>query len=173
MARFLHHIDSLTFRKYSRWLLAFSWLLGLGAGGLCFRYAGDSAVSVMLLAPEAQLSIVSLFLCTLLPFLFSAFAVYLRRPRLLILICFCRAFLYAYVLCALFSAFPASGWLLRWLLLFTDSCAAALLFGFCLHHISGYYGFSATGFGLCTVCIGLAAGLDYAVISPFLRQLLS
>lgn len=166
-------IDSFTLRKYGRLFLAFSWVLGLGFGGLVFRSGGETAVSLMRLALYEQVSIVSLFFSALLPFLFSAFAVYLHCPWLLMVICFFRAFLYSYFLCSLFAAFGSAGWLLRWLLLFTDSCTAALLYGYAQGHITGNSEFSTGRFGFFTVCVGFLTGVDYKIILPMLGQLLS
>ncbi len=82
MARFLHSVDSFTLRKFPKMFLALSWLLGLGLGGLVFRYAGEPMLSLMPLAVNSQLSIVSLFLSTSLPFLLCAFSAHLRQPLL-------------------------------------------------------------------------------------------
>ena len=169
----MRNFDSFTLRKSGRWFLAFSWVLGLGFGGLVFRSCGETAVSLMRLALYEQVSIVGLLLSSLLPFLFSAFAVYLHCPGLLLVICFFRAFLYSYFLCSLFGAFGPSGWLLRWLFLFTDSCAAALLYGYAQGHITGYSGFSPGRFALFSLCVGLLTGVDYKIILPILGQLLS
>ena len=172
MARFLHLIDSLTIRKADHILLAFSWLLGLGAGGFVSRNAGDHIVSLMRLAPMCQMSIVGLFFNILLPFLLSAFAVYVGLPKLMLIICFGKAFTYAFVVCGIFACYDGSGWLIRWLLLFSDSCSLVLLYGYALRHISGACRFSLSSFAVLVVGIGLLTGVDYTMISPFLRRLL-
>ena len=166
-------IRSFAFRKWSRWLLAFCWIVGLGLGVLTFRHTGEYTVATMYLRKWDQVSIISLFSCALLPFLFSAFAVYLHRPGLLLIICLVRAFLYGYVLLSVCSAFSGAGWLLRWLLLFTDSCTAALFFGYSWRHIHDTFGYFAAGFGFCTAAVAMIVGVDYKFILPFLRQLLS
>ncbi len=173
MARFFHSFHFFTIRRNPHWFLAFSWLLGLGAGGLVFRFSGEHISSLMLLAATGQLSIVSLFLGTSLSFLFSAFAVYLAKPRFLFAVSFFRAFLYGYVICGLFGAFKSCGWLIRWLLLFTDTFACVLLYAYISRHISGLRGFSFRSLCFCELCIGLLVSLDYYCVSPFLRQILS
>ena len=172
MARFLHSFDSLTIRKADHILLAFSWLLGLGAGGLVFRDTGDSIASLMRLAAVSQMSIVGLFFNILLPFLLSAFAVYIGLPKLLLIVCFGKAFTYAFVACGIFACYDGSGWLIRWLLLFSDSCSLVLLYGYAMRHISGAGRFSLSSFLVLMVGIGLLTGVDYTMISPFLRRLL-
>ena len=173
MARFLHPFDFFTFRKKPLWLLAFSWLLGLGAGGVIFRYSGEHILSLMPLAALGQLSIVSLFLRTSLPFLLTAFAVSVSWLPVLPVIGFFRALLYGYVLCGVFGAFGAYGWLIRWLLLFTDTFGCVLLYWYMSRYASGIRGFSLQGFGCCEMLLGLLISFDFYVVSPFLRQILS
>lgn len=173
MARFLHSIHSFAVRRKQRVFLAFSWFLGLGAGGVIFRLSGEHISSLMPLAAASQLSIVSLFLWISLPFLLTAYAVYVSKPCILPVICFFRAFLYGYMLCGVFYAFGDSGWLIRWLLLFTDTCSCTLLYGFAAWHVSGLRGFSFRRLCICECLIGLLIFLDFSFVSPFLRQLLS
>ena len=172
MARFLHHIDSFSFRKNAKLFLAFSWILGLGGGGLAFRYAGDVLISLMPLAVNSQLSIVGQFLSISLPFLLSAFAVFVSCPGILIPLSFCKAFAYSYLVCGVFASFGSGGWLIRWLLLFTDSVSAALLYGYAMRHISGCRNFSPVGLFGCISVVAILAGVDFAYISPLLQRLL-
>jgi hypothetical protein len=172
MARFLHSIHSFTFRKKSHCFLALSWTFGLGFGGLVFRYVGSHLAPWMPLAASCQPSIPGLLFSTLIPFLLSAFAVYLSVPKLLFGICFCKAFLLGYVCCGVFAAFGSAGWLVRWLFLFTDLWGAALLYHYCGRHISGVRTFSP---GVLTVygCLLLVVALtDYGCIVPLLQRCL-
>lgn len=173
LARFLYLIESFTFRRHPRGFLAFSWLLGLGAGGLVFRYAGEPIVSLMPLAAAGQLSIVSLFLRTSLPFLLCAILVHMDKPGLLLPVCFCRAFFYAYVLCGVFAAYDGAGWLVRWLLLFSGTFGSVLLYAFAQRHVTGLRSVSLGELFLWEICLAVLAAADYFYVSPFLRQLLS
>lgn len=170
MARFLHHSDSCTLRKWSARLLAFSWILGLGCGGLVFRFAGESIVSLMPIAVSGPVSIVGLLTCTLLPFLFTAFAVYVSLPWLLIVVSFCKSFLYAYVSCAVLTAFGSAGWLVRALLLFSDTCGAVLLYSCWLWYLDR--GRRSSVFGVCAYSIAAAAAalMDGLYIAPLLQS---
>lgn len=172
MARFLHSSDSFTLRKSPKMFLALSWLLGLGLGGLVFRYAGEPMLSLMPLAANSQLSIVSLFLSTSLPFLLCAFGTHLRQPRLVMLVCFGKAFLYSFTICGVFAAFGHSGWLIRLLLLFTDSLACVLLYSFAGRQLSAVFPASLWSLTYCELAIGVLVYLDFSYVSPFLRQLL-
>ncbi len=170
MARFLHSIDSFTFRKYNPFFLALSWILGLGYGVFVFRNTGSDLVSLMPLAVMRQPSIFGLLLSSVLPFLFSAFAVYICVPGLLLVISFVKAFLLAYVSCGIFSAFGSCGWLIRWLLLFTDLIGTVFLYLYWLRHISGVRVFSFRRFAGYLSVLFLTLWVDISCISPLLRS---
>ena len=169
MARFLHSIHSFTIRKYDKLFLALSWLSGLGFGGLVFRYAGSNLVSMMPLAVICQPSIFGLLLSSALPFLFSAFAVYICAPRLLFGICFVKAFLLSYISCGVFSAFGSAGWLIRLMLLFSDLWCTVLLYLYWLRHIDRVRGFSFPRFSGYLAAVFFAVWVDVSCISPLLR----
>jgi hypothetical protein len=173
MARFLHSIESFTKRKGNCLILAFSWFLGLGAGGLALRYAGEHIVSMMPLAAVGQPSIVSLFLRISLPFLLCAAAAYFHKPMLVPAVCFVHAFVYGYGLSAVFAAFAGYGWLIRLLLLFTATFGSCLLYGYAGRYVSGFRQFSLRELLLCELLIAALALFDFYRVSPLLRQLLS
>ena len=172
MARFLHSVVSFTRRRHIKLLLALSWLLGLGAGGLFFRYAGEPMISLMPLAASSQLSIVSLFLSTSLPFLLCAYFAHCHKPRLVMMVCFGKAFAYGFVLCGILAAYGTYGWLIRLLLLFTDSLASVMLYGFAHRHASSPLPVPRRSLVCCELAIGVLVFLDFSYVSPFLRQLL-
>ena len=172
MARFLHSVASFTMRRHTKMLLALSWLLGLGFGGLFFRYAGEPLLSLMPLAASSQLSIVSLFLSTSLPFLLCAYFAHCHNPWLVMMVCFGKAFLYGFKVCGVFAAFGDSGWLIRLLLLFTDSLACVLLYGFARRQVAAVFPLSLRSLTSCELALGVIVYLDFSYVSPLLRQLL-
>ena len=172
MARFLHRLYSSACRKSCYIFLACSWIMGLGFGVLLFRYSDSSILSLMRAAVSSRFSIVSLLFSLLLPFLFSVFAVYISCPGLLYPVCFFKAVTFGYVSCALFSAFPGCGWLVRSMYLFADQIGVMLLFMYWQRHISCFRRFSLTGCGAYIALIVLAAGVDFYWISPFLRRII-
>lgn len=159
-------------RKGSKLILAFSWLLGLICGILVCLSAGNSFASWMRSTVYGAVSIVSLLFVTILPFLFSALAVYLSKPVLLLVICFCKAFLLSYVSLGVYQAFGSAGWLVRYLLSFSECMSAPLLYWCWQRYLLGkasLFGWeSAYAFAL-AVLIGSA---DYCIISPFLASLI-
>ena len=172
MARLLHSVGSFCTRKWDKLFLAFFWVAGLIAGGFVFHCSGSNFVSQMPLAVASQPSIFTLLISALLPFLFSAYAVYIGLPRILYGICFLKAWGLGYLSCCVFAAFGSAGWLVRWLFLFTDISAAAVLYCYCHRHISGVRKMSAGSFSAYAGIISAVSFLDYSVISRLLLRVL-
>jgi len=171
MARILHRQFSLGSCRASAWFLAFFFLWGLVCGVSACRGCGPEFAALMRGLPWEAVSIVGLILCLLFPFLIS-FASWVLDPVLLFPICFCRAFLFGFVHFGLFLSLGDGGWLLRWLVLFSDSISLPLLYCFWHRRLSGR---SLTF--LC--CLALTALLifigtvDFYLILPKLGAFLS
>lgn len=163
---------SLRRRKVWQWSLAGTFLLGILAGLLLFLSEEDSPISLMYRAPNAPGSIVRLLSISILPFLISAAVVSLGRPRLLLPICFVKAFLFAFSYCAVLRAYGSAGWLVQSLLLFGDEAVLPVLYWFWLRHPPG--GRSASlGEVLVILCgILLIGSVNKSIISPLLAGLI-
>lgn len=172
MARFLHSVVSFCKRKLNKLFLAFLWAAGLIAGGFAFRYTGSDFVSQMPLAVSSQPSIFGLLISSFLPFLFSAYAVYIGLPRLLYGIGFLKACALGYISSCVVCAFGSAGWLVRWLFLFTDISAAAVLYCYCHRHISGVRKLSSGSFAAYAGVLLAVSCFDYSVISRLLLRVL-
>lgn len=171
--RFLHLILPSRSCKEPSIYLACSFLTGLISGACIAAAASSSLFPTMRAATPGCVSISGLLLATLLPLLFSAFAVYIRQKWLLIPIAFSKAFLFAFLGVAFMSAFGSAGWLVRWLLMFSDILTLPLLCFFWLRAFSQERSQSlcfAVAVGVIAVFIG---SLDYTVVSPFAAMLIS
>lgn len=116
-------------------------------------------------------SIVRLLVWNLLPCVFSAAAVIFSAPWLLILICFGKAFLFAYVSLCFACTFGSAGWLIWLLVLLPDILTLPLLYFYWLRHLS-YAGSAGRFSGVMLFCGSIfLCSLDYWVISPFLASL--
>jgi hypothetical protein len=172
VALILHSYDFCTFRKLRIFLLAMFWVCGLEFGDFVFRFTGSNLVSQMPLAAMRQPSIFGLLTSAFIPFLFSAFAVYISAPGLLFVIAFVKAMLFGLVSAAVCAAFGSAGWLVRVLLLFTDLCSVVFLYGYWLRHITGFRHFSAGSFaGYLLLVTGIVLA-DFYYISPLLQRCL-
>lgn len=154
------------------WLLALSWFLGLVLGGSFAVKSSLSLISLMRTVTEHGVSIVGLLGVTALPFLFTAVAVYFDQPWLLPVIAFCKAFLWSYTGCLIVRSFDTAGWLVRFLVLFTDSASLPLLFYLWLTHLQRRMINYCFRFGVCLACIAAVAVVDYLMVSPFLALLI-
>ncbi len=158
-------------RKYHTIFLAFLWVIGLTLGIRFASFAGDSLLSLMRGSAFGAVSIVNLLAVTLLPFLFSAFAVYIRSACFLAVLCFIKSFSFGFVSTGLVMAWGSAGWLIRLLFMFSDLICLVPLW-WCW--IRFPWDLPTSGFRPVIVSAGVAAGivcLDYLCISPFLARL--
>ena len=172
MARFFSFVLPDLRRKGCRLLLAFSWLAGLLCGLASYIFAGDSLDSLMRGAVFGSVSISGLLSVTILPFLFSAFAVYVRKPRLLHIAAFGKAFALSFVCLGIMHACGSAGWLVRWLLCFSSCAFAPVLYLYWLRHISGSRRFSFGEAALVFSAAVLIGSVDFTIVAPFLARLI-
>lgn len=159
-------------RRIALAVLAACWLTGLLLGIFYAARAGDTYSLLMRMAPSCRVSISGLAASALLPFLFAAFAVYISKPELLILVCFLKAFSFACCGFGVMDAFGSAGWLIRPLLQFSDGCTIPLLCWFSIRHISDIQPTWRADIGVCCMIAAVAVGFDYCLVSPFLVTLI-
>jgi len=119
-----------------------------------------------------HLSIVSLLVLYLLPCFFTAIAVLLSDDRLVYLLCFGKAFLFAYVAALFLRCFGSCGWLIWAMVLSPELMMLTLLWFFWLrageleqrYRVCFAWLLMAFGFLLCSMI--------YRVISPFSASIL-
>lgn len=117
-------------RKRASWLLAIVWISGLVTGVLVFLQAD---VSFLLMRRFfAPVSIVSLLIAVLLPVCFSFTAACLRLWFLFFPSCFWKALCFSFSGCCVYAAFDHAGWLISWLILFSDAATLPFLYLFWL-----------------------------------------
>lgn len=168
MARFLHRFFSELRRKSNVWILAVCFFAGLVLG---IRASHEAGLSFPLMrgALKSTVSIVRLLSILLLPFLFSALAVYFSKPKLLYGIAFLKAFVFAFISAGISAGFGGAGWLIRWLLMFSDSLCLPVLLLYWLRHIPGRRRFQTADTMILAGCIGLVGLLDHRLIMPLLQ----
>ena len=153
-------------------ILAFAWLGGLFLGAVISVSADNLLASTMRAALSGSMSITGPIAVVLLPFLLSAYAVYFSQPTMLISVIFLKAFLFAYTGAGLLILYPVSGWLLQWLLMFSDMMSMPVLWflwisGRFKNRISLPYRIV-----ICTACSVLIGCVDLFMIAPFLARLI-
>ena len=168
MARFLHRYFSWIRRNANMVILAACFLAGFVLG-IRMSHGAELSVSLMRSALYGTVSIVGLLAVLLLPFLFSALAVYFSKSQLLYGIAFLKAFLFAFIATAVSSVFGNAGWLARFLILFSDSLNLPLLWLYWLRHIPGKRAYQAADAMVLACCICLVGIADYILIMPLLQ----
>lgn len=154
-------------------LLAFLWISGLLCGMFFISAAGDLFSSLMYAAAFCRVSIVGLAAVLLFPLIVSAVAVYMAVPAFVLPICFLKAFCYGCVLFVSSAAFGNAGWLMRILLLFSDSCMMVPLHWFWCRHLSGRRDSLKRDLTVCVVLAAFIGSVDYFLVSPYLVELMN
>lgn len=167
-ANLLHRL-----RKGYCYVLAFFWITGLLFGIWVYDSAEDSLLVLMRGVSQYTVSIVGLLCVTLLPFLLSAIAVFYSMPQLIFPICCLKGFLFSFVSVGVMQSFGSAGWLLRGLLLFSESTTMPLLYWYWTYCLSDRQ--RKCGYQMMYVLAlsFLTASMDYRFISPFLVQMIS
>ena len=169
MKRFLLAKPSYPCRKYTTFLLAFIWTLGLVCG-LCAIVVGfydDAFRSAAARAP----SFFSIMSVLLLPILCSILIAYIGQLWLIYPLAFIKAVGFAYVGWGILLSFGSAGWLVRLLLLFSDCVSVPLLLWFWNKVLTEKFEAllpSSVAAVLTAIGIGM---IDYGVVSPFLVSL--
>lgn len=159
-------------RKGGRFILAFFWVTGLLCGIFAFRRVGSDLVPLMRRAAYAPVSIVGILCAATLPFLLSAFAVFLSRPVWILPICFGKAFCFSLISMGILQAYGSAGWLIRYLLLFGNCASAPILYWLWLQYFRKY---RSTPLWEGTLAFSLAlllGSINYRVIAPLLASLI-
>ena len=156
-------------RSYLIISLIISWCLGILFGYFFYEPSFSSMVRCAVMQP---VSIVGLFSCLFFPLLFSYLSVIMNKPIIILIVCFLKAASFGFSVTILSSLFATATWLVRFLLLFSDSffCIVLLLLWLRRFHHSKIHNYC--DFFICSMIgIGIAA-VDIFVISPFLQGLL-
>ena len=159
------------YRKRNIVYLAFIWIFGLIFGVNLSFAAGPDFLSLMRGASGCSVSIVGLAFSVFLPFLLSAFAVYWNRPRFLYIISFVKAWSFTFAAYGICQAFGSAGWLVRFLVQFSDICLLCPLCWFLLRHIHSGSQLWRRDLEFCTLAAAAVCSIDYCVVSPFVVAL--
>ncbi len=146
---------------------ALFWVLGLVLGTL-FSAGPDASLLIWMRSLlTGRMSIVFMLVFAVLPFLISAYAVFIHRQEILCGVCFCKAFCLAANGVLLQSAFGSAGWLLQPMFQFSDLLLAPVFCWFFL----GSYGMTERDVlrrhGICLAWVLAAVLIGYFVVMPF------
>ena len=171
MGSFFRRCVSFFLRNSAIALLLLIWFFGLLLGSYLAAVSGESFFLLMRTAASSRVSIVGLIASSFLPFLFSAFAVYTNKYKLLYICCFSKALMFAWCAFASAAAYQSAGWLVRCFLQFSDILLIPVFCWFSIRQVSGVSTLKRD-LSLCTALFVLVGSLDYCVVSPFLVMLI-
>ena len=156
-------------KRFVAFCIAF--LLGLLAGVLFITQY--PFYSLMRLLSYPQMSIVVGFVVSAIPFLVCYIVNRCSAHFLIIPLAFFKAFSFMYCFGGLSLVYADAGWLVRFLILFTDCFSVPLFICYVGRIFSGDPKASQRGISFCLVFLLVIRCIDYAVISPFVSELLS
>lgn len=172
MGSFLHLNWSVFCCRTLRSWLALIWCVGMLFGALASLTADISYSSTMHAALFGSLSISGLLAALLLPLLITAFAVYFSKPIWILPLAFLKAFMFAFTATGLMVSFGSAGWLVRLLLMFSDTLVLPILW---LVWLLSLESGSDAAFRYClpaAAFIFLICCFDFTVVAPFLARLI-
>lgn len=158
-------------RKCSTIFLALCWCSGLYFSWILYDGMGGVPHGLLQSAVGMHLHMEDLLISGMLPFIVSWLAVYGGFSWLMFGIVFIKALLHGYYSLSVMAQFGSAGWLLRCLLLFSDSVFCVLLILFWISYFRGE-GKLCPGRCFCyfsAVC--LVCSLDVSFVAPILGQL--
>lgn len=157
--------------QYRVIFLACLWLFGLVLGFYISAAGSESSVYLMRTAVLRSVSIVGLLVVLIFPFVISAVLIHYVSAKCIYPLAFLKAIFFAFCLHSITLAFGSSSWLVRWILMFSESCMVVILLWFWIRNISGsgrsYIG-EITVFAVFSAIIFF---IDFYAVSPFLKML--
>ncbi len=157
MSQGMTYQPSPKWRNVNRYLLAFFWCLGVICGIFLSCSVDDRSYSLIRSIPYGNISAISVLVHTVLPFLFSTFALCFNWSGLFLLICFCKAAFLSFLSFGYILINPSTGWILCCLFVFRNFLHLPLLYCFWLRCFEERRKFS---FAVCLLWIGIAVLLE-------------
>ena len=146
-------------------------LLGLVLGILFFHNGECDFVPLMRRISVDSVSIVGAAVAAFLPFLLSAFVIYIQKPSLVLIICFLKGIVYGFCSYGICVSFESCGWLLRCILLFSDICMLPALLWFWLNNLQGTTRLFRQNCNFMVLYGSFVCFIDYYFISAYLARM--
>ena len=168
--RVSRHLPPASLHQRRLMLLVF-WGLGTILG-IAFSYCSQPLLPLMRRTVSSSVSIVGLGAVLFLPYLLTVSAVLFSRTGILLGIAFVKPLFFCMCAAAIDQAFGDAGWIIRFLLLFSDTASLPVLFWLIWRCLDGSRSARMLDFipaaGI-LVMIGLT---DYFLIAPFLDSVI-
>ena len=151
--------------------IVFCWFLGLVFGTVLAYFCRTEFSSLMYSAAVQPVSIVGLFVCTVLPFVFLFFAFCNRKHGIICSICFYKSFSHFFCTETIILHFQSAGWLIYCLILLSDVCVLMTILTLSLGYAQN--GLKSAGRWLyCSALVLFAVnGIAYCLIYPVIKDI--
>ena len=151
-------------------LIILSWVLGLLSSVVVL-----SQYSFSLMCPLNfdRVSIVAMIVSLVFPIVLSYILLNRCNIYLVLPVIYLKSFLYMSCYFAITLTFGSAGWLVRTLVLFSDSVSVLLLLILCYRYITKNKVALYRFFRIAILILFLIGSLDYYIISPFIMTLLN
>lgn len=164
-------ISALLQRKL-RVIFAVILIVGILAGVRLSYAADDSILTLASVSGNTGLTFWGIAAVLLLPLLISLCAFHFNIPILILPIAFLKSAAFGFCSCCVIFAYGDAGWLVRFLVLFSDSAMFVVLCWYWFSHLEGVRTRLRQDTVLCFVLAVVIGMFDYIYISPFLAMLL-
>jgi len=158
-------------RKMNLLLLAFFTFFGCSLGVYTSHTSDIISFHLMRMAVTCPVSIVGLTFVMLLPFLITAFAIWISKPYLILPVSFFNSFSFTLILCYTIVVFDTAGWLVCLMLLFSNIFVQFALNWHWIRFLSGTSVSPAEDLLICVFCALAIIVVDYFFVAPYLVQL--
>lgn len=152
--------------------LSFCFIFGLLLGVITAYFAIEKGDIVFITSATFTAMLPVLVFVAIVPLAISFLAVQFSAAAVLLPLCIIKSFCYGYCSCGVFMAYQDAGWLVRGLLLFSDSFLLVPLVWFWLRHLNGSKDHLKSDAILYLSFSLIVCFFDYLYISPFLALLL-
>lgn len=164
-ARMMHF-----FRRHCTVVLLSFWILG-SISGIILAVSLNADIRLLVYNAVSQPLLPADLLLVLFPFLIGTLAVYSSETWMLPVLGFLKVFAFSFVSCTISMVFGDSGWLIRFLLLFSDIFLVPACCVFCLRYFTGNHGLIRREWFIWFLIALIVGCIDFFVVSPFLLTL--
>ena len=166
----------LCFRSVSSWInrksrciiLAFSSCFFSASGIYCGFNSEGPFASLILMSPVTQVSIAGLLFSRMFPLLLSILAMIYNMPGSLVAICSLKSFLFGLVFSSVSRLYGFAGWIVSFLLLFSDFVSLLSVHLFSFWHAGGFHSGASKDIRFLIYFVLFFVFMDLAFVSPFL-----
>ena len=151
-------------------ILAFLWTASYIVGTVC-SYNDIYIVSMMRRAISCPVSIVGLCAVLFLPLLISVLALLFKKRTVIYIYTAIKAYFSGAAIYAVCAAFRYAGWLIRLLLLFSDTVSCVLILFLLIRHIDDIKSSFRRDVLLSFIAVVICGCIDYLLVTPFLMSL--